>query len=111
MSADDRQSQIEIDVGFVLALSDALEGGEQVLHEIAHQSAAFVASGRGHQCCLESWGIPPLGQLPPTAVASAAFPLVQLGEELVVAERLPVLRGVLEDVVGQVHARKRRTGM
>jgi hypothetical protein len=61
------------------------------------------------ECRVKSGCIPSLGEFSPAAVASVAFALIQLAKELLVPERFTMLLGVLEDVVGQVHAWKRRS--
>ena len=112
VGADDRQASVQIDVGFILPLGDPLEGREDVLHQIADKAAAFVAGGRGFEGRVETGGIPTLGEFAPARTASRlVWPWFSCCEELLVAQRFPMLLGVLEDLVGQIDARQRRSGM
>ena len=107
VGTDDRQPHVQIDVGFVLSLGNSLERREDVLDQIAHEPGAFVAGGRGFQGRFKPGGVPALCQFAPARVALAGLPLVQVLEELLVAEPQPMLLGILEDVVGQVDAGER----
>jgi hypothetical protein len=81
---------------------------EDVLHEVADQSAPLVGVGRSLHCRLEPGSVPTLGELTPRTATPGTFPFIQLGEELLVAELIPVQLGVLENVVRQIDARQRR---
>ena len=86
------EPHVEIDVGFVLALGDSPEGGEDELDQIAHQPGSLFAGGRGFEGRLETGGIPARGELAPARhLAAALVSLVQILEELLVAESLAVL--------------------
>ena len=52
-----------------------------------------------------------LPQRPDWPVLPRPVPLVQILEELLIAKPLPVLHGILEDLVGQVDAGQRGIGM
>ena len=79
VGADDAQAHVEIDVGFVLALGDPLEGGEDVLHQIADQPGPLLAGGRGFQRGLEPGGVPARGELAPArACRRLVLALVQI---------------------------------
>jgi len=65
VGADDAEPHVEINIGFVLTLSDPPEGGEDELDEIAHQPSSLFAGGRGFQGRLETGCIPARGKLAP----------------------------------------------
>ena len=88
-----------------------LEGREDVLHQVADQPASAPRWRAGLPVPPRTGRHPsPLASLPQPEPPAALLALVQLVEELLVAEHLPVLHGVLEDLVGQVDARQRGVG-
>ena len=112
VGADDRQPHVQIDVGFVLALGDALERREDVLHQIAHQAAALLA-GRGGavEGGVEAGRVPAPGEFAPAEPPPPFWPWFSCPKNFSSPSTLPVLLGVLEDFVGQVHAGQRGGGV
>lgn len=70
MSADDAQADIEIDVGFVLARGDALEGREDVLNQIADEASPFLTGRRCFHRRFKPGGVPAPGELAPAGLFS-----------------------------------------
>ena len=106
------QPHVEIDVGFVLTLGDPPEGGEDELDEIAHQPGSLFAGGRGFQGRLETGGIPARGKLAPArSTRCGLFPWFRSSKNFSSPSRWRCWAGVLEDLVGQVDAWQRSTGV
>ena len=60
VGTDDRQPNVEIDVSFVFPLCDSFEGREDVLHQIADESAPFVAGRWSFETRFKPGGVPTL---------------------------------------------------
>ena len=125
--ADDAQALVEIDVGFILGLGDAPIGREDLLDQDSDQETTlgrrrlFLVAlldihpepGTFGDGGIESLGRP-AGELAPTRLRRSLLAgpgPIQILEELLVTQSIPVLFGILEDLLGQVDARQRGAGV
>ena len=106
---DDRQPLVQIEVGLVLPGRHVVIAAEERADQVAHQAGPFLVARRRCHGCLETGRVPAGGDGAPAAAAGLV--LVQLLEEPLIAHVLAQALGVLEQALGQVHARNRGLGV